>query len=312
MNPPTLTGGVSPSSRFARTFAIPPWPYNHSLLGGGMKAALILYVPVLHRGYLNLFSKYAKKVDVLFILDADLIKEFTALHGEIRMLPPALVRNIVSGLKLFKRVELLSRTKTKQLGKIKINLTISDEEITRKVLKKYLPAKKIIVDSAFLRWDEKNIASSAKPKYAAISKNPFDRKIIEIAKKEGRKSSDWWRQVGAVLARGKKILLQNHNQHVPSEHLQYTEGDPRDFIKAGIMNELTTALHAEQMVIAEAGRKGIKLQGTSLYTNVFPCPMCAKLIAYSGIKKCYFSSGVASLDGERILKSKGVRLILVK
>ena len=44
----------------------------------------------------------------------------------------------------------------------------------------------------------------------------------------------------------------------------------------------------------------------------FPCPPCAKLVAYSGIKKLFYLKGYAMLDGERILKDAGVEIIKIK
>jgi dCMP deaminase len=49
-----------------------------------------------------------------------------------------------------------------------------------------------------------------------------------------------------------------------------------------------------------------------LYVTVFPCPPCAKLIAYSGIKNVYCGGGYGVLDGEDILKSRGVKVFFVE
>jgi dCMP deaminase len=64
--------------------------------------------------------------------------------------------------------------------------------------------------------------------------------------------------------------------------------------------------------VAEAAAKGVSLEGGSLYVNIFPCPPCAKLIAYSGIKNLYYSGGYGALDGESVLKAKGVKIIYIK
>ena len=83
------------------------------------------------------------------------------------------------------------------------------------------------------------------------------------------------------------------------------------FFKKGRHIELTTDQHAESVVISEAAKKGIALEGADLYMSTFPCPPCAKLVAAAGIRRCYFSSGYAMLDGERILKDRGVEIIRV-
>jgi dCMP deaminase len=114
------------------------------------------------------------------------------------------------------------------------------------------------------------------------------------------------------VVRGKKVIFRSHNHHVPSEHVPYAQGDPRDAIKAGTLNLVYTSLHAEQSIIAEAAREGASLAGTAMYLNVFPCPLCAKLMAYAGIKKCFYRTGSAWLDAESILRANGVKIILVK
>ena len=113
------------------------------------------------------------------------------------------------------------------------------------------------------------------------------------------------------MKKGKAVIV-THNKHMPSEHSPYIYGDPRNNFSKGINIEISTSIHAEARAIAEAARRGISLKDTSIYVSTFPCPPCAKLIAYSGIKKLYYSSGYGVLDGESILKSQDVELIFVE
>lgn len=136
--------------------------------------------------------------------------------------------------------------------------------------------------------------------------------MIARAAKIAESSSDWWRQVGALIVKNGKVILESFNKHVPSQDMPYIDGDPRDFIEAGKSTDITTVLHAEQGLVSEAANRGISLKGASLYITTFPCALCAKAIAYAGVKKCYFREGWANLDGERILKLKGVEIIQVK
>ena len=99
---------------------------------------------------------------------------------------------------------------------------------------------------------------------------------------------------------------------LPSGLMPYIEGDPRSDFHKGINVELSTSLHAEASLIADAARQGISLDGAEMYATTFPCPPCAKMIAYSGIKRLYYADGYGVLDGERILKSNGVEIVFVK
>ena len=134
---------------------------------------------------------------------------------------------------------------------------------------------------------------------------------MQMARREAEKSSDWWRHVGAIVPLRSKMLVA-HNEHVPSEYAQYAYGDIRDFIPAGTKSDVCSAIHAEKNLIAQAARDGISLLGRSLYVTTFPCSDCARVIAYAGIKQCFFGEGHASFDGVGVLKAYGVELIFVK
>ncbi len=271
--------------------------------------AIVLYIPVLHEGYLRFLKKHGN-TDFLFLPNEKLVKEFTPVAKEIRQINAKTMKMIIEASGLHKRVRIL-RSNNIAFPFVHYVITANDT-ISLGITKKYFPNAKKKVDAVFLRWDEKNVYSQKPVSYDKISTGSFDRKIMRQIIKESQKSSDWWRHVGAAIVKNKKLLLINHNQHLPSEHMPYTLGDPRDVIPAGKDNYLSTAIHAEQALIAEAAKKGISLMNTDIYTTVFPCPVCAKMIAQSGVKKCFFSSGHASLDGLNILKTAGVEIILVK
>lgn len=275
-----------------------------------MKPVLVLHVPVLHQGYIRLFKKWSKKAQKLYILGPSLVSEFTYLEKEIRAIDPKTVAALIRALSLFADVEVLSKNDTRKL--LGHEIITAREEISKLFIKTYLPEAKVRYSSVFLRWDESSVNSSKTPKGARVSSRPHDIHYMALAADEGENTSDWWRQVGAVVVKDGKVIAKVHNKHLPSEQMPYVEGDPRDFVEAGTKTELATALHCEQQVVAEAARTGQSLAGASLYVTVFPCPVCAKLVAYSGIRKCYYSGGHASLDGERVLRSKNVELIYVK
>ena len=274
-----------------------------------MTRALVLYIPVIHEGYVRLLKKHRTAGNEVYLLGNDLITEVMPLHKEIRALPPETIKTSIEALGLAREAIILHKKTVLTLARRK--LIITNDEAMRTFVKKYFPHKRISTESAFLRWDEKNVLATH-PVRAALRYSSADARIMAKAEKLAADSSDWWRQVGAVITKGGRILVGSYNQHVPSEHIQYIDGDPRDFIAAGTRSELSTALHAEQSAISEAARRGIALEGADIYVTAFPCPVCAKLVAYSGIKRCFFRKGVATLDGEHILKEKGVVIIKIK
>ncbi len=277
-----------------------------------MKRVIIAYVPVLHEGYRRFFEKY-RDANSLYIFGPEVIAKFDYLRKEIRALDPELMRQAVLALGIFKTVEILDEAKLKFLSEGKGEIIMPREDVSLSLAEVYFSGRQIIFDSIFLRWD-KHLVSAPRPisPDIKISSQEFDKKIMAQAKDEGDKSSCWWRRVGAIVLKDGQEVLRNHNRHVPSEHLPYIDGDPRNLFKQGQGVDLSTVIHAEAGVIAEAARRGISLAGCELYCSDFPCPPCAKLIAYSGIKKLYYNRGYGALDGESILRSQGVEVVYVE
>ncbi len=275
-----------------------------------MKNVLLLYIPVLHAGYLKLLSAQKENVDTLMILGDDLAHELDPFTKEIRAIDAQTMRGLIASLRIFNSVEIATKETIGVLdGK---SIVTADEEISRRAMTQYLPKAQVEYVPVFLRWDEKNVKSDVKVQYDRTSTDAFDRRMIEEAKKEAEKSGDWWRHVGAVIVKDGAIILRDHNHHLPSDHTPYANGDPRDAVQAGTSPELYTSIHAEQSLVAHAAKEGINLSETSIYMNIFACPPCAKIIAASGIKKCYFVAGSAWLDAESVLRAHGVEIILVQ
>lgn len=99
---------------------------------------------------------------------------------------------------------------------------------------------------------------------------------------------------------------------MPINDQQYKNSDPRISFTSGVGADFSSSVHAEANLIALAAKKGIVLNGTEIFVNTFPCPVCAKQIAIAGIKKVYYAKGYAVLDGLEIFKSFGVEVVLVK
>jgi len=85
--------------------------------------------------------------------------------------------------------------------------------------------------------------------------------------------------------------------------------DPRITAKKGESIERSIDIHAEARIIADAAKQGVALDGLSMTVNTFPCPNCAKLIALSGIKTCYYIDGYAVVDGYSVLKDFGTEIV---
>lgn len=271
------------------------------------------FVPVLHEGYRQFLEKH-QDTETLYIFGSDLIeKEFPHLQKEIRALTPEIMKEAILALSLAKEVKILTLEELESLAQTDVEIISPDEDVSRELAEKYFKNKSVTFDKVFLRWDKhKSMEERPVETDQKISREEFDRQVINDLKAEAEKGSDWWRRIASAIIKDGKVILQAHNEHMPSEHSPYTDGDPRNNFHKGVGIELSTSFHSEAALIAEAARKGESLEGASMYATVFPCPPCAKLIANSGIKKLYYSGGYTLLDQDKLLQNKGVEIIYVE
>ena len=277
-----------------------------------MKKVILAYIPVLHQGYLNLFKKHPDAKE-LWLLGSDFISDYRQLVKDVRALDPEQIKVSIEALKLFDTVKILTKAQLSTFQSAKVELIVPEDTVNEDIVQKYFKDLRIAWDTIFLRWDRKRSESYSEVQPdVKISREKFDQEMMKKAKEIGDKSTDWWRQVGSILMKDGKIIAEGRNIHLPQDFQQYTDGDPRAEYGSGERFELSSSLHSESHVIALAAKKGIPLDGAILYTWTFPCPNCAKLITQAGIKKLYYLDGYSLLDGENVLKAKGVEIIKVE
>lgn len=273
-----------------------------------VKKTLVIYVPVIHKGFLDFLEKNKKNIGKVFLISDSLISELSEIKPSIASLDS---KNISKLLNLFgiKNISILTKNNLSKIKNDKIIMV--NDEVSRNLSEKYVPKSDVEWKNVFLRWDSKSVMAD-RPLKEKVSRNPFDIEMMKEAYKEANNSTDWWRRVGAVLVKDGKIVIRGYNKAVPNDYTPYQVGNVRDYVKAGQKQEFSPTIHAEQKIISEATKKGISLEGTKLYITHFPCPMCTQCVMYSGIKECFFVEGASNLQGEKLLKLAGVKLFCIK
>lgn len=274
-----------------------------------MTKTLIAYIPAIHKGYIDFFKRGYKN---LFILDLSIVREVPRLERDIRAVPSVEAKKMIEALGIFDKVEILTKENLDLVKNIK-DIEMPDEDVSRQFASNYLKAKKIEFISVFLRWDGHNAnKKDAEPKADRnISYEDLDKEMMKLAYEQSEKSSDWWRQIGAILTKDNKVISTAFNRPLPSDQVHNIFGDPRSNFDYGVSFELSKFIHAEARIIAEAAKNGISLDGTKIYVTTFPCPVCAKSIALSGIKTVYYKEGYSLLDAEDILKKYDIDIVQV-
>ena len=72
-------------------------------------------------------------------------------------------------------------------------------------------------------------------------------------------------------------------------------------------NHCPNSIHAEANLIAYSARKGVKLEGSTIYITHSPCRKCSELIIQAGIKEVYYLQPYSGTDWELLLTS-GIEL----
>lgn len=240
--------------------------------------------------------------------------EYPVVRKEIRALDPQRVVEYVTA------TGLAPNTRVLEIGELPEAisadfLVVPDETLTRDIVERFrLPqrVREVHFERTFLRWDRESILAKHEPRRGLrVMVTDLERELGARTKELSGHSSDWWRQVGALVARDGDVIASAYNTHYLSEYAPYVDGDPRNSFRRGLNIELSTALHAEAAIIAGAAKDGISLSGTDLYVSTFPCPGCARLVTAAGVARCFYAGGYSMLDGERIFDEGGVQLIFV-
>ena len=262
------------------------------------------YFPVIHDGYIKAIGRHPDAT--IGIFDNEIISEHAPyLRKDIRTMSPENIQLALEGLG--RKSVILGRVALEKA--LENPIIMPNDDITRAIEHIY-PSAQITKESTFLRWDRDNSdEKSAIIPDRIITADNISQDVINLLNKEASTSSNWWRHVGSVIFDENSIQLSAHNSSMPTEYSTCIDCDPRITAKKGESIERSIDIHSEAKIIAEASKHGISLEGKNICVSTFPCPNCAKLIALSGVKSCYYVEGYAMLDGYNILKDYGVEIV---
>lgn len=272
---------------------------------------LLLYLPVIHAGYEGFLERHAAEAEVL-LLGHSFAADFPVVRKEIRALQPAQALRYLTATGRVPRGRVVERDDLPAC--VTGPLVVPDEDLLREVVERFGLADRVPVEwvATFLSWDREWSRAGRPPEWdGSVTHDDYARSMQLLAAGDAARSSDWWRRVGAVAARGGRVLAVEHNRHLPTEYAPYIDGDPRNNYRRGIEMDKTTAIHAEAAIVARAAREGFSLRGADLHVGTFPCPACARLVAEAGFARCFFASGYSVLHGDEVMRAAGVQLVFV-
>ena len=234
---------------------------------------VLLYLPVVHAGHEAFFARHGDAAEVL-VLGAGFRGLFKSLAKDIRALPPEqaaqFLRVMLPGtpVRVIEPGDLPAAVTAE-------TLVLPDEDITRNLAAEHRlgEGRELVFDQTFLRWDREWSQARRPADFdGTLAVDELPDRLVEQAKELAGHSSDWWRQVGAIAWRGGEILGAAWNHHRPTEYAPYIDGDPRDGFSRGVRADLSTAIHAEASVVAQAARAGRAPQRRGHLRHDVPLP----------------------------------------
>ena len=143
----------------------------------------------------------------------------------------------------------------------------------------------------------------------------WDKRFMEAARLVSTWSSCYQenRQVGAVIAKNKRILTTGYNGASSGIKNCKERGEclrRKLGIASGTQHERCYATHAEQNAIIQAARLGVSIEGATLYCTHQPCVICAKMIINSGISRVVYAQGYPDKFAMELFSEAGVECTL--
>ncbi|USN45413.1 MAG: cytidine/deoxycytidylate deaminase family protein [Candidatus Woesearchaeota archaeon] len=120
---------------------------------------------------------------------------------------------------------------------------------------------------------------------------------------------------GCVIAKDKQILVSGYVgspiglPHCDDAGHQLKQVIHEDGSKS---THCVRTVHAEQNAICQAAKRGISIEGATMYCRMTPCRVCAMLLINAGIKRVVCEKRYhAGAESEQMFKTAGVALEIV-
>lgn len=280
-----------------------------------MESVVVLYIPVIHRGYVDFLERHASPdwgcvlvgKNALVALGPDMdyvLRKDAAIRG----LDESLVRWFIRSRRWYRSVETLDPTRTYRSVLFAVT---PDEDAAQLAVKRFFPNATVTFDTHRLRYDRIGTKREDPVPAATCTSDHAARILMGAAVREAGKSKDWWLSVGAIIARDSVPILAAYNAAALDPDLVNILGDPRSAFSRGVNTEDTLAAHAERQLVARAARNGISLLGADAYVTHFPCVPCASDLCEAGIKRVFFKQGYSRLEAAELFQANGVEIIQV-
>jgi dCMP deaminase len=153
-------------------------------------------------------------------------------------------------------------------------------------------------------------AETARPAGDSVASIEFMRQACSLCDK-----STCGYKTGCVIVKKNEIIAEGWNATLPGE-VYCQNGEcvrEKEHLHGGKEIDKVCSIHAEAYAVAECARKGIQLASAVVYVSTFPCIICCRLLAKSGVSKVvYMSEYMGGRTGETLLQKNGIQIEHIK
>lgn len=135
-----------------------------------------------------------------------------------------------------------------------------------------------------------------------------DKNFINIAHEIATASKCVSKQVGAVIVKDGRILSTGYNG-TPSGYSNCRDHWNGEYTKDHHDWSKTYEIHAEMNALIWAARKGISIEGATIYVTLEPCADCSKNLIAGGIKRIVYDKAYEHTNSNivsKFIKDNGV------
>jgi dCMP deaminase len=159
------------------------------------------------------------------------------------------------------------------------------------------------------------MVKSSKKKSVNVSKYvrpSWDEYFMEVAEAISKRATCDRGRSGCVIAKDKQILVTGYvGSPIGMPHCDEVGHQMRQMIHedGSISQHCVRTVHAEQNAICQAAKRGVSIDGATLYCRMTPCRVCAMLLINCGIKRVVCEKKYhAGDESEEMFKKAGVKI----
>lgn len=158
----------------------------------------------------------------------------------------------------------------------------------------------------------KKLSKKSTDKIEKYTRPSWDDYFMEVMNSIAKRATCDRGRAGTVIVKDKQILATGYvGSPVGLPHCDDVGHDLRkSFNEDGTISQhCVRTVHSEQNAICQAAKRGVSIDGGTVYTRMTPCRVCAMLLINSGVKRVYCERKYhTGIESEKMFKKAGVKI----